>query len=176
MAGILGILAISILFSSVYQIAARSFYAQQDTKTPLYVAFFAIALNIILAIWFTFGLNMGVYGLAWAVSIVSVVQVLVLMVIMSKQIKNLFDYAFAHAIMRMAGATGIMAVISYISFALFPLQATDQSFFGSFPRFFLIVVVNLVVYILVSWLFRLKEARPIVSKTRSILFGGLGRV
>ncbi len=34
-AGILGILVIAILFRSVYHIASRSFYAQQDTKTPL---------------------------------------------------------------------------------------------------------------------------------------------
>ncbi|MCX6728287.1 MAG: murein biosynthesis integral membrane protein MurJ [Candidatus Saccharibacteria bacterium] len=176
MAGILGILAISILFSSIYQIAARSFYAHQDTKTPLYVAFFTIGLNIVLAVWFTFGLNMGVYGLAWAVSIVSIVQVLILMFIMSRRIKNLFDYPFVHAITRMAGATGIMAVISYVSFSAFPLQATDQSFLGSFPRFFLIVGVNLTAYILISWLFKLREAKPIVSKTRNFLFGGLGKV
>src|SRR5665811_929079 len=45
MSSILGILAISILFSSIFQIAARSFYAQQDTKTPLYISFVAIGLN-----------------------------------------------------------------------------------------------------------------------------------
>ncbi|MCA9338223.1 virulence factor MviN, partial [Candidatus Saccharibacteria bacterium] len=36
MAGLLGSLAIAILFRSIYFICARSFYAQQDTKTPLY--------------------------------------------------------------------------------------------------------------------------------------------
>ena len=56
MAGILSILAISILFRSLYFISARSFYAQQDTKTPLYISLFTIGLNITLAIWFTLGL------------------------------------------------------------------------------------------------------------------------
>jgi len=68
MAGILGILSIAILFRSIYHISARSFYAQQDTKTPLYISFIAIGLNIILAVWFTMGLGLGVYGLAWATS------------------------------------------------------------------------------------------------------------
>ena len=34
MSNILGVLAIAILFRSIYHISARSFYAQQDTKTP----------------------------------------------------------------------------------------------------------------------------------------------
>ena len=176
MSGILGILAISILFSSIFQIAARSFYAQQDTKTPLYISFVAIALNIILAVWFTLGLGMGVYGLAWAVSIVSIVQVIILLVMMSRRIKGLFDYAFVHAIARMASATGIMAVFTYICFMLFPLRATDQSFFTSFPRFFLIVAASLVSYVLISWMFKLKESKPIISRIGNVLFGGFGRV
>jgi putative peptidoglycan lipid II flippase len=40
MATTLGILAIAILFRSIYHISARSFYAQQDTKTPLYISLF----------------------------------------------------------------------------------------------------------------------------------------
>ena len=75
MASILGILAVAILFRSIYHISARSFYAQQDTKTPLYISFFAIGLNIILAVWFTMGLGLGAYGLAWATAIVSFVEV-----------------------------------------------------------------------------------------------------
>jgi putative peptidoglycan lipid II flippase len=179
MAGILGILAISILFRSIYYIAARSFYAQQNTKTPLYISFFTIGLNITLAVWFTMGLGMGPYGLAWAVSIVSVVEVSILFTMMSRSIKGLFDYTFFHAITRMLGVTGIMAVITYVFFMLFPLRASDQSFFASFPRFVFIVTISLVSYVLLSWAFRLSEVKPIISRTKNftknILFSSLGR-
>lgn len=175
MSGILGILAISILFSSIYQIAARSFYANQDTKTPLYISFFAIALNITLAVWFTMGLNMGTYGLAWAVSIVSIVQVMILLFVMSIRIKGLFDVRFFHAIGLMASATGFMAGITYIGFMLLPLSATDQSFFSSFPKFTLVVTVSLLSYVGFSWMFKLQEARPIISRAKKLLFSGLGR-
>jgi putative peptidoglycan lipid II flippase len=76
MAGLLGALVVAILFRSIYHIAARSFYAQQDTKTPLYISIFTISLNIALAVWFTTSLAMGAYGLAWAQSIVAAVEVL----------------------------------------------------------------------------------------------------
>jgi len=175
MSGILGILAVSILFSSVYQIAARSFYANQDTKTPLYISFFAIGLNITLAVWFTLGMNLGTYGLAWAVSIVSVVQVMILLFIMSRRIKGLFDFAFIHAIGRMASATGFMTIVTYIGFTLLPLNATDQSFFSSFPKFSLVVAISTISYIGFSWMFKLRETRPIISRAKKLLFSGLGR-
>ena len=172
MSGILGILAISILFSSIYQIAARSFYAQQNTKTPLYISFFAIALNIVLAVWFTLGLQLGVGGLAWAASIVSIVQVIILLYIMARHIEGLFDRVFIHAVARMASATGFMTVITYISVALLPLNATDQSFLASFPKFGLIVTVSALSYLGLSRMLKLEEAMPVISHTKRILFGG----
>src|SRR5680860_921173 len=175
MSGILGILAISILFSSIFQIAARSFYVQQDTKTPLYISFVAIGLNIILAVWFTLVLNMGTYGLAWAVSIVSVVQVAILLFMMSRRIKGLFDIVFVHAIARMASATGFMAVITYISVSIMPLSATDQSFIASFPKFALIVTISGLSYIAICWMLKLSEVEPIISRTKKILVGGFRR-
>jgi len=175
MSGILGILAVSILFSSIYQIAARSFYAQQNTKTPLYISFFSIGLNIVLAVWFTLVLHMGVYGLAWAASIVAIVQVVILLFVMSKHIKGLFDGVFVHAIARMASATGFMTVVTYVLIAMFPLNATDQSFIASFPKFGFIVGASLLFYMALSKMLKLSEVDPVISRTKKILFGGFKR-
>lgn len=169
MAGILAILALTILFRSVYFISARSFYAQQDTKTPLYISLFTISLNIILAIWFAMGLNMGVYGLAWAAVIASGLEAAILFVIMSRRIKGLFDKRFIQAITRMVSATGFVAIISYISVAMMPLGAKDV-FFSAFVKFSLIVGITLLSYIIVCRIFKLEEVRPILSRVQSILF------
>lgn len=170
MASILGILAIAILFRSIYHIAARSFYAQQDTKTPFYISLFTIALNIGLAIWFTLGLGLGVYGLAWAAAIVAGIEVAILFIIMSSRIKGLFDNVFIHAVARMASAAGFTTAIAYISVLVFPLNATDQSFFASFPKFALIVAISAVAYFAFSYWFKLLEVQPIISRFKKILF------
>lgn len=170
MASILGILAIAILFRSIYHISARSFYAQQDTKTPLYISLFTIGLNITLAVWFTFGLGLAVYGLAWATVIVSAIEVTILFTIMSQRIKGLFDMVFVHAIARMASATGLMAIVTYISVTMWPLNAKDQSILASFPKFALIVIVSSFVYCFFSYLFKLREVEPILSRLKKILF------
>lgn len=172
MANILGILAIAIIFKSIYHIAARSFYAQQDTKTPLYISFFAIGLNIFLAIWFTLKLDLGTVGLASAVAIVSFLEVCILFVVMSIRLKGIFDKVFIHAIARMTSAAGFMSLFTYLSVVMMPLNANDQSFLSSFPKFFLIVAISLGVYVILSWLLKLEEANPIVEKTKRILFGG----
>jgi putative peptidoglycan lipid II flippase len=170
MASIFGILAIAILFRSIYHISARSFYAQQDTKTPLYISIFTIGLNVALAVWFTLGLGLGVYGLAWATAIVSVCEVIVLFVIMSSRIKGIFDTRFINAVIRMLSATGFTAAITYVMVTLLPLSATDQSFFSSFPKFVVIVAVSGLSYIAFSRLMRLQEVVPILERARKILF------
>jgi len=76
----------------------------------------------------------------------------------------------------MISATGIMAVITYVCFTMFPLKASDQSFFASFPRFFILVFVCLSAYVIISWMFKLKEAKPIITRAVNLLFGGVGRV
>lgn len=170
MASILAVLALSILFRCIYFISARSFYAQQDTKTPLYISFFTIGLNITLAVMFTMVFDWGVQGLAWAAVVVSVVEVAILFYLMARRIPGLFNKAFYSAIGRMLSATGLMAVITYISVVLLPLSADDQSFFSTFPKFAVITFVSLLSYVLLSYLFRLREATPVISRVQKILF------
>ena len=171
MSSLLGILVVAILFRSIYHIAARSFYAQQDTKTPLYISIVAISLNIILAIWFTYTLKLGAQGLAAAQSIVAVLEVLILFGVMSRRIPGLFSRKFWSSVLLMASATGIMSLATYFMVASFPLDAGDNSFFASFPKFCLIVAVSAAVYVLLSKLMLLQEATPVVNRVRKLLFG-----
>lgn len=170
MASILGILALGILFRSIYYLAARSFYAQQDTKTPLFISIFTVALNIALAVWFTMGLELGVYGIAWAATIVAVVEVIILFVIMSRRIKGLFDRRFMNAVVRMTAATVFTAIVAYTMVSVLPLSAVDQNFFASFPKFIVICVVSAVAYIFASYVLRLSEVKPILERTKKLLF------
>ncbi|MDQ5932347.1 MAG: putative peptidoglycan lipid flippase [Patescibacteria group bacterium] len=173
MAGLLGALVIAILFRSVYYIAARTFYAQQDTKTPLYISIFSIGLNIILAIWFTSGLDMGAYGLAWAQSIMAAVEVFILFAVMAVRFPGLLDKGFWNAVWRMASATGFMAIVSYLLVLLMPLQSgDDSSFYFTFPKFIVITAVSFAVYVAFSRLLKLEEANPVIRTLQRLSSGG----
>ncbi len=176
MAGILGCLVVAILFRTIYHMAARAFYARQDTKTPLYISVFSISLNIALAIILTMNLNMGAYGLAWAQSTVAVFEVVILLLVMSKQMPRMFNRAFVTAIGKMIAASAVAGVVCYIGVSAMPFRDTDSSFFSAFPKFTIISIVSFGIYLLMSKLLRLPEVDPILKKGKKLLFGRLDGV
>lgn len=174
-ASLLGILCVAILFRSIYHIASRSFYAQQDTKTPLYISLVSVGFNIVLAIILAMVLDWGVYGIAWAASIMSIVEVIILFAVMSRRIRGLFDAVFVHAVARMVSATGFTALVTYGMVLLMPLRGGEQSFFTTFPSFALICAVSMTAYIVICSLLKLEEPVPIVRYLNRLLFGKMGR-
>ncbi len=169
--GLLGVLVVAILFRTIYHIAARSFYARQDTKTPLYISIFSIILNIALAVFFTSVLKMGAYGLAWAQSIVAVVEVAILFWILAVRIPGLFSGAFLRSVSRMILASGGMSIVTYLTVLAFQFQTNDQSFLATFPKFGFISVVSFATYVAITNWLDLREAKPIINKAMALLFG-----
>ena len=169
MAGILGALCIAILFRTIYHMAARAFYARQDTKTPLYISFASIGLNVILAILLSTTFDKGAYGLAWAQSIVAVVEVAILFVVMERQMPKLIDKKFTGAIWRMVAATLVTGVVCYGAVLMLPFRELDNSFYSAFPRFVAIVLISFVAYGIMSKLLRLKEIEPVLDRIKRLV-------
>ena len=172
-AGILGCLVVAILFRTIYHMAARAFYARQDTKTPLYISIFSITLNIILAIVLSMVLKMGAYGLAWAQSTVAVLEVVVLLAVMNRQMPKLFDMTFVRAIFKMILAGIVTGVVCYIGVLVLPFRYHDDSFFSAFPKFVIISMVSFGAYAMASKWLKLPEIDPILSRLKKVLFGRL---
>ena len=172
-AGILGCLVVAILFRTIYHMAARAFYARQDTKTPLYISIFSITLNIILAIVLSMVLKMGAYGLAWAQSTVAVLEVVVLLMVMNRQMPKLFDMTFVRAIFKMIIAGTITGVVCYIAVLIMPFRYHDDSFFSAFPKFVIISMVSFGTYAVASKWLKLPEIDPILARLKKVLFGRL---
>ena len=172
-AGILGCLVVAILFRTIYHMAARAFYARQDTKTPLYISIFSITLNIILAIVLSMVLKMGAYGLAWAQSTVAVLEVVVLLAVMNRQMPKLFDMTFVRAIFKMILAGIVTGVVCYIAVLIMPFRYHDDSFFSAFPKFVIISLVSFGAYAAASKWLKLPEIDPILARLKKVLFGRL---
>lgn len=168
-ATIFGFLTVAILFRTLYAIISRWFYAQKDTKTPLFVSVFTIGLNIILAYVLSRPSSYGVVGLAIAQSIVAAVEVAILSVIMLVRDPKLFDMQFWGGVVRIISVTGFSVVAGSIVVGLFPLGVNDRGFITLGAKLSLISLVTLGVHILVSALFGLEEVRPIFSRLRKIV-------
>ena len=169
-ASILGTLCIAIFARSVFHIASRGFYAYQDTKTPFVVSIVAIGLTILLSIWF-YVLGWGVDGLGLAQSIGAIVEIIILLYILQKRSKKeLLDKAFWRAMLRMTFATIIAGCVAFSMTKFIPLMATDNSLVITIPKFLVISTISAVAYIVASYFLDLKEAKPIFSYFKKILF------
>jgi putative peptidoglycan lipid II flippase len=168
-ASTLGILCIAIVFRSVYQIASRTFYAQKDTRTPLYISIFTISLNVALAILFSQQLNMGIYGLALAQSLVAVIEVLILFTIISRRVPKLLDKHFMNGMTRILLSAALMSFVTIVALAIVGPAIADQGFALLFPKFLFVAVLSFIAYILVGRLLKLEEAEQILRRMRTIV-------
>jgi putative peptidoglycan lipid II flippase len=168
---IFGFLVGAIIFRTLYAIISRYFYSQKDTKTPLFVSLFAIALNIFLAFTLSRPIASGGYGvagLALAQSIVAAVEVFILLSVMVWRDHHLFNRLFWSDIMRTLSVTGFTVLTTYTMVTLVPLLATDRGFATLGAKLLLIIVPTLVVHVVVSAIFGLEEVQPVLKKIRTI--------
>ncbi|OVE78925.1 hypothetical protein BVY00_01630 [bacterium G20] len=168
---ILGFLVGAIIFRTLYAIISRYFYAQKDTKTPLFVSLFAIGLNIYLAFTLARPFESGGYGiagLALAQSIVATVEVFILLTIMLWRDHKLFDVEFWHGVGRIFSTAGFTILTTYIMVKLVPLLSTDRGFVVLSTKVAAIVIPTLVVHLGISYMFGLAEAEPVVRKIKQI--------
>ncbi len=164
---ILGFLVGAIIFRTLYAIISRYFYAQKDTKTPLYVSLITIGLNIYLA--FTLVKIYNIVGLAIAQSVVAAFEVFILLLIMVWRDHKLFDIEFWSELARILSVTGFTVLTTYIMATIFPLLATDKGFIVLGSKLLFIAIPTFAVHIYISSLFGLEEVQPVIAKIKQIV-------
>lgn len=164
---ILGFFAGAILFRTIYTIMSRWFYAQKDTRTPLYVSLIAIALNIFLA--YKLSKIYNVEGLALAQSIVAAVEVAILFVVMIIRDHKLLDAYFWKGILWILSVSGFTVLAAYTMVSIFPLESSDRGFIQLGTKLAVISVVTLLTHLTVSALFGLAEAKAVTSRVRKFV-------
>ena len=166
---IFGFLTAAIFFRIIYSIVSRYFYAQKDTKTPLFVSLFTIALNIVLAYSLSRPSSYGVTGLALAQSIVAAAEVTILFVIMLVRDHQLFDRYFWGGLLKIFSVTGFSIIAAFIVISLIPLNITDRGFITLGGKLSAIAFVTFMVHFGISLLFGLEETRPIINRVRNFI-------
>ena len=168
---LLGIFCLAIFLRSIFHIMSRSFYAFQDTKTPLIVSLITLAIAVGFELWFVFGLHTGASGIAWGQVIWAVLELGCLIILILRRVPDLFDRSFWRAIGQMVVATGTTGITTYTLVRVFNLQFVDQNMVMVLLPLGCIGVISVAVYLLMSKLLRISEADPIVDKIMQIISG-----
>jgi peptidoglycan biosynthesis protein MviN/MurJ (putative lipid II flippase) len=166
---IFGFLTVAIFFRTQYTLISRWFYAQKDTRTPLFVSLFTIGLNIYLAFTLARPSAYGVAGLAMAQSIVAATEVVILFTIMLIRDHKLFDKYFWLGILQSISVTGFSVLAAFIMISVLPLQSSDRGFVTLGTKLAFITAVTFGVHLGVSSLFGLQEPRPVINTVKRLV-------
>ena len=106
-------------FFMLMKVLVPAFFAQQDTKTPLYISIASLILNIFLNYILAFSLGFGHYGLALASSLASFLSVVLMINVLSQQkhilLKDALDTFFIKVIIASVVMTAITVSYTHLT-------------------------------------------------------------
>lgn len=113
--------AVAIVAQGAIAILARSFYALQDAKTPMFIAISSILLNITLSFLFVPILHLNVWGLALSYSVASVFQSVLLLGLLNKRTRFI-NLEFTTGVFKIFLAASISGLVMF-----FLIKVLDQA-------------------------------------------------
>lgn len=165
---VLAFLTFGMIAGAVIPLVARSFYALQDTKTPLIASVVALVVNVVLALILVGYLN--VVGLAAALSISALVNMGLLLWLFAKRLPGgLPWYDISWLVGRVAFASIIMSGVGYVMLRVMDLIVDTHTVLGLFAQTFVTGITIVLVYLVLAKLFRIEEVK-VILKPMKFLF------
>lgn len=107
--------AVGVPAQAAIEILTRSFYALQDTKTPITISVLQfvikIALSLLLINLSAFGVQWGMGALALSTSIAATLEAIALFILLSQRLEGFEILPFVHFIKRALIASGVLTVV-----------------------------------------------------------------
>lgn len=124
-----------IPFFACVKPAAAAFFARQDTRTPVRIAYVCLGLNVVLNLALMWPLRQG--GLALSTSICSAVNLTILLLLLERQLGHALLRPLLPAVLRMLGAAAVAGVVAWLALAAMPVPAAARGFW---PRLLAVAV------------------------------------
>ncbi|WP_010244096.1 murein biosynthesis integral membrane protein MurJ [Acetivibrio cellulolyticus] len=165
---ILMFFSIALLSQSIVTILNRAFYADNDTKTPLYIGIGTIVLNMIFSSIFMKTTNLGVSGMALSYSLVSAINAVLLLTMLNKKMKGIYLDKLFSFLAKVIPASLVMGAALFLLNLVIPGEASSKII--QFIDLAFEITVGVVVYFAVVLLLKVEEAdsfkNMIVSKLK----------
>ena len=151
----LGWFVVSLFAQSLIPMLARSFYALEDTKTPVIVSFASITVNIFGSIWL--GKLYGVIGLAMAFSVAAILNMILLMVILRLRVGYLDDKKIIWSTFKISFNSLLSGAVVYLMLRAMAAVVDMSTFAGIFLQGLAAGLVGSVFYLGISLIFGAEE-------------------
>jgi len=156
---VLAVFAISIFAQALLYLVSRAFYALHDTKTPLIVSAVATVFMLCMGTVFILYFQLGITSLAFAYTLASILQVVVLLIVLDRKTQGFAKKEVAVSLLK------IFSAAFFTGFALYiPIKLLDQLVFDTTKTVNLLLltgisgIFGLSLYVFLTWVFNVKEA------------------
>jgi putative peptidoglycan lipid II flippase len=166
---VLGLMALSLFAQSLLPLLTRAFYAIQNTKTPLYIAIVSEAVNIITVLLLI--KKYSVFGLAIAFSLASLVNMVLLMVYLRKNLPNIDGKNILNSTVRIIAASLIAGVVTQIAKYIVGTRGELDTFIAVLTQLIIAGGSGLAAFCLASYYFNVKEFFQFTESITRKIFG-----
>jgi putative peptidoglycan lipid II flippase len=162
-AGALRFYAIGLSGYAALKVLVNAFYALERRKTPMFVSFTAVMLNLLLNWFFTLQLGWGYRGLALSTACIATSNFLILYVLMRRQLTFLETRSLLVLLGKLAIASAALAGVCWLGSHFLLSDWATQPFWPKLGGLGATIVVAGLVFLVVASALRIPELREIIA-------------
>src|SRR5262249_54845140 len=144
------------------KVLVNAFYALDERKTPMFVSFLAVALNLLFSWLFTFHLGWGHRGLAFSTGCVATCNFLVLYLLMQRQLGGLESRRMGIMLAKLAASCLILAGLCALSLHWLLAAWPSELFLAKLGALLLTVLIGAAAYLGCGVLLRIEELQELL--------------
>ena len=148
--------------AGIVEIMNKSFYAKQDTKTPLFVGILVIIINIILSVLLG-NTKLGYRGLALATSVTALLNATVLIFVANKKQTKIISRDLLIYIGKIVLATILMAEIVILVNSLLN-KVLIGSMIKDITRMIIGAISGIITYFVMTIVLKANEIKTLLKK------------
>jgi len=161
--GALRFYAIGLAGYAALKVLVNAFYALDRRKTPMFVSFFAVALNLLFNWIFTFQLHWGHLGLAFSTGCVATFNFLMLYILMYRHLGGLELARMAVLLTKTLAAGAALAAVCAASTHWLLADWQHQTFLPKVSALLATMIVGGVVFAGSGVLLRIEELNELIA-------------
>jgi putative peptidoglycan lipid II flippase len=162
--------AIGLPFFSAFQLLTRTFYATQDARTPALANIAVAVVNLVFDLFFAFGLNLGVPGLALGFSVSYVAGSVILFVLLRRRLGRADGRRIASTLVRTCAAAALTALAAWATAEGIAAALDVGRPLVNLVQVLAAVAAGVLAFVLGALIFRIEEAdevwRALVTRFR----------
>ncbi len=190
---VLSVFAISIVFQTLMSVLSRAFFALHDTKTPVIVSFIGLFILVIGDFILVKGFHLEVWALAASFAVSVLIEAIILLILINKKVGEIVNPKFIFHTIKIFVAATISGGVMFLILKIFDksvwvkrlsfLSGVDATNTFPFEKFVLdtrytgnliilviaTFLVGAILYLLISLLFRVPEAKYFLSIGKKII-------